>query len=450
MSSDHPFDNQLNKAFEGFEPEVTPNWTQFEQSLSPASAETQQSSGSTSALNTWSIAAAVVAGGALMWVAKPAVQEWLTTEGLATSNAVEDAVSESADFQAAWQEFTRPEPSFEGDVLNPEGEKALSALEEGLGSSAIDEDTPSEGELDLASATEDSQVSQQGSEKATLGTSSAWVQPDDNAASSEVEVRERILAELPFDASIREACEGVEVAFELTGLDRNMSFLWNFGDGHFSSDPAPRHVFNRPGTYDITLSIRPPGDGMIRTRTIQNMITVLPKPEAAFNWAFPLAANGNKVQVELLDETPNATAGQWVVDGQSTRSSYIQLDVPGSYPVNLVASNTHGCLDDASHVIQIGDRHGLLAQARFSPDGDGHYDTFLPHGLKDMKDRWEMVIVDREGGEVFRTTSVTKPWNGKLADGSLAKDRSVYQWTVRCASEEHGVRLFTDRIRVER
>ena len=98
-------------------------------------------------------------------------------------------------------------------------------------------------------------------------------EPKDISATVATLDDEALLRDLPFDASVREACEGVEVAFELQGLDREMSFLWNFGDGSFSSDPSPKHTFMRPGLYDITLSVRSPGDGFIRTRTIQNMIT---------------------------------------------------------------------------------------------------------------------------------------------------------------------------------
>ncbi|HCC64778.1 MAG TPA: hypothetical protein DEP62_06140, partial [Flavobacteriales bacterium] len=36
-----------------------------------------------------------------------------------------------------------------------------------------------------------------------------------------------LLASLPFTASSSEACEGVEVSFELSGLDKSLSFLWN-------------------------------------------------------------------------------------------------------------------------------------------------------------------------------------------------------------------------------
>ncbi len=189
---------------------------------------------------------------------------------------------------------------------------------------------------------------------------------------------------------------------------------------------------------------------MIRTRTIQNMITVLPKPTAEFGWVFPEAATDNKVRVRLKNETVDASASQWVVDGQATQENLIQLDVPGVYPVNLVASNKFGCLDDEKHNIQIGDRNGLLAQARFSPNGDGHYDTFLPHSLKDFEDPWEMVVVDREGEEVYRTSEVSRPWDGRLPNGDFAQDRATFQWTVRTVAKDGLVRLFTDRIRVER
>ena len=205
-----------------------------------------------------------------------------------------------------------------------------------------------------------------------------------------------------------------------------------------------------PGTYDITLSVRAPSDGMIHTRTIQKMITVLPKPQAEFSWAFPEMVHSCKVRVKLQDQTPDATATQWVVDGESGNSHWIQLEVPGAYPVNLVASNKHGCLGDAKHDIVVADRHGLGALARFSPDGDGRYDTFLPPALKETSDLWEMVVSDAKGHEVFRTRSVDRPWDGVLPDGTLARNRSKFHWTVRCQAEDGTGKLFTDEVRVER
>ena len=95
-------------------------------------------------------------------------------------------------------------------------------------------------------------------------------------------------------------------------------------------------------------------------------------------------------------------------------------------------------------------RHGLLAQARVSPNGDGHYDTFLPHGLKDKDEAWEMVVVNAQGEEVYRTSDAGQPWDGSLPNGEVAKDRATYTWTVRCLDLDGTPRLFTDRLRIER
>ena len=440
MPSEHPFDQHLKQSFDGFEPDVQPDWTGFERDLNRQAPQAPAHVHAGRGTGRLAVAAAVVAGGVMMWVAKPMVEEWRASSEAEVSSILEEQAQADA-FAAAWEEFTKDLNGFEQDLLNAEGEAALAAAQspEGPGMPAANQDLSPEESLGLAVTSKNV-----GQDKGGLNAS------EDAMGSGPAESEERLLAVLPFESSVKEACEGVEVAFELSGIDRTMSFLWNFGDGAFSSDPSPSHVFTRPGTYDITLSVRPPSDGMIRTRTIQNMITVLPKPEADFAWAFPAAVEGDKVRVSLMDQTPNATSAQWVVDGESTTSNWVQLDVPGVYPINLVASNQYGCLDDARREVQVGNRHGLLAQARFSPDGDGRYDTFLPHSLLELQEPWAMVVVDADGQEVHRCSDAGQPWDGSLPDGSMASNRSLYQWTVRCVSPDGEIRLFTDRVRVER
>ena len=264
MSSDHPFDDQLKQSFDGFEPNVHANWAEFERSLdAPQAAEATSSAGR--GMNRWAVAAAVAAGGALMWVAKPVVERAIVDEqDVVNTVGTEDGQS----FDEAWAEFTSVTEGFVEDVLDAQAEVEL--VEASLAAENATEAPPK------ASPSE----SQTASDARPVQPDPSNITPALDVAENEAERMERLLAELPFDASVREACEEVEVAFELSGVDRTVSFLWNFGDGHFSSDPAPRHIFTRPGTYDITLSVRPPGEGSISTRTIQNMITVLPKPEA--------------------------------------------------------------------------------------------------------------------------------------------------------------------------
>ena len=430
MPNKHPFDDQLRQAFQGFEPEVNAPWDALERELDGVKSAPEPSTAN--AANRWAVAAAVAAGGALMWLGKPAVDELIVaaTEVPSEMPAIQaepipwmDA-TDAASFESAWDQFTQETPAFSEDVLTTD-------LGDGDESSF------------MASADLSTEPVQSAMENASPAAVSEVV--EDDKPSLDV-----LLASLPFTASSSESCEGVEVSFELSGLDKSLSFLWNFGDGSFSNDPAPRHTFMTPGTYDITLSVRAPSDGVIRTRTIQNMITVLPKPQADFSWAFPEMVHSGKVRVKLQDQTPDATATQWVFEGESDNSHWIQLEVPGAYPVNLVASNKHGCLDDARHDIVVGDRHGLGALARFSPDGDGRYDTFLPPVLRETSDLWEMVISDAKGREVYRTRSVDQPWDGMLPNGTAARNRSKFHWTVRCQAEDGTGKLFTDEVRVER
>ena len=430
MPNKHPFDDQLRQAFQRFEPEVNAPWDALERELDGVKSAPEASPAK--AANRWAVAAAVAAGGALMWLGKPAVDELIVaaTEVPSEMPAIQaepipwpDA-TDAASFESAWDQFTQEAPVFSEDVMTSDfGEVA---------------------EISPAESAELSTKAVQGALESASVADAAGVDEDDMPS------LDVLLASLPFTASSSEACEGVEVSFELSGLDKSLSFLWNFGDGSFSNDPAPRHTFMTPGTYDITLSVRAPSDGVIRTRTIQNMITVLPKPQADFSWAFPEMVHSGKVRVKLQDQTPDATATQWVFEGESDNSHWIQLDVPGAYPVNLVASNKHGCLDDARHDIVVGDRHGLEALARFSPDGDGRYDTFLPPVLRETSDLWEMVISDAKGQEVYRTRNVNQPWDGMLPDGTVARNRSKFHWTVRCQAEDGTGKLFTDEVRVER
>ena len=178
-----------------------------------------------------------------MWVAKPVVERAFVAEQEVADTAGSEEVQS---FDEAWAEFTSVTEGFVEDVLDAEAEMEL--VEASRAAEKTLTPTPTTSVSESSKAVEVSPAQIESSDET----------PSSGVKENDAERMERLLAELPFDASVREACEGVEVAFDLSGVDRTMSFLWNFGDGHFSSDPAPSHVVTRPGTYDITLSVRPP------------------------------------------------------------------------------------------------------------------------------------------------------------------------------------------------
>ena len=439
MPSEHPFDSKLKQQFEQFQPDVEGDWNALEQRMNPGNTSGVRMD--VPAVNRWAVVTAVAAGGALMWVAKPAVDalvEEETTEPIAASHSGENDEVPSISFDDAWEAYSNVEPTegvdVESDLEDASEEGALAPVE--LVSESSESALFNEEILDKAIALESSKGESDVSESVVLEERTLTI--------------DEILETLPFEASVNRACEGVEVAFELSGIDLEMNFLWNFGDGHFSSEPTPTHTFNKPGTYDVTLSVRPSGEGSINTRTIQNMITVLPKPVADFAWAFPATSDGETVEVHLKQATEDVASTSWTMNGEVTNVGAFELDVPGVYEVAFEATNEYGCFDEIKKDIHVGDMNGLLALSRFSPNGDGRYDTFMPHGLKELTEAWELVISDLDGKEVYRTSELNEPWDGTLVSGDPAPARAEFIWTVRCVDAEGDTRLFTDKVMLER
>lgn len=437
MPSEHPFDSKLKQQFEQFQPDVEGDWNAFEKRMNAANASGSRVDVPT--LNRWAVATAVAAGSALMWVAKPAVDALVEDETLESSAAVpEKDQAPAISFDDAWEAYS---------AVKSVDESSAESSSDAISEVALTNAEPVSPSPKATLSTEhvmDNEVAEE-APNGGLDVEESTVSVEEHALTIE-----EILETLPFKASVNRACEGVEVAFELSGMERQMNFLWNFGDGHFSSEPTPTHTFDEPGTYDVTLSVRPSGEGSINTRTIQNMITVLPKPEADFAWAFPATSDGKTVEVQLKQATEDVASTSWTLDGEVTNVGAFELVVPGVYEVTFEATNEYGCFDEVKKDIHVGDMNGLLALSRFSPNGDGRYDSFMPHGLAELTEAWELVISDLSGKEVYRTSELTQPWDGTLVTGEPAPARSEFIWTVRCVDAEGGTRLFTDKVMLER
>lgn len=252
-----------------------------------------------------------------------------------------------------------------------------------------------------------------------------------------------------FGAEISAACVGTEIGFRLARPLKDVRVLWNFGDGQFSSEAEPHHVFKAPGTYDITLSVTRISDGLIRTRTIENLVTIHPKPEADFTWEVPATAE-KQPRIALRDRSRDAASSTWIVDGESTRAGEaVAFALPrvGEHRIQLVASSPEGCQSVATHDIEVGNRFGLGASARFSPDGDGRYDTFLPRKLLNEELSFVFRVEDQTGHIVHETTEI-QAWDGALPDGGLAKAGEHYRWTA-IVQGEVGPSYFSDEVIVE-
>lgn len=262
---------------------------------------------------------------------------------------------------------------------------------------------------------------------------------DDNAiaASSEESEREDEIMlpamgdkpAMPISISTREGCVGTTVEFLISANHEDSNYLWNFGDGNFSNQPNPSHMYKKAGVYDITLSVTSNKDGVIRTKTMDNLIVINPQPEADFDWEFEDSPIGNPV-VFFKNNSKRAEKAEWViVDEYSTDiNPSLQIDQKGKHTIELVVSNEFGCSDRVSKEIEINADYSLMAPSKFSPNNDGIFDTFMPRAL--MESRKDFVLKVKDGEKVvFETNDASQAWKGQLPDGSQVTPGEVYTWS---------------------
>ncbi len=119
---------------------------------------------------------------------------------------------------------------------------------------------------------------------------------------------------------------------------------WQFGDGSASAEQNPVHLYQRPGMYDVTLTVF--GEGGSDTVTRGGLVTVLPDPRVPVaNFSMSREAGAAPLYIRFTDRSVDATSWRWEFGGgtwTTARDPSVVFRRPGTYTVRLVASNAHG------------------------------------------------------------------------------------------------------------
>lgn len=144
------------------------------------------------------------------------------------------------------------------------------------------------------------------------------------------------------------ACAGTPYTFYNSSTGKNLTYLWDFGDGTTSTAFGPTHIYVNPGTYTVKL-IATDAAGCKDTMTKAAGIIVAPHPSASFtmddtiNVCPPLIVN-------FTNTSSGATAYSWSF-GNGTTSTVTNptytYSSSGLYTVRLIATNSYGCTDTA-------------------------------------------------------------------------------------------------------
>jgi gliding motility-associated-like protein len=240
-----------------------------------------------------------------------------------------------------------------------------------------------------------------------------------------------------FSSSALSGCAPLCVTLsDLTTIGAGGSITgWNWTvDGTTYNAQNASHCFTLAGTYSVTLSDTS-NTGCESSVTIPNMITVSAMPVAQFTYN-PQPASINYPTVQFTDLSENATGWNWnfadslnLVDNFSNAidPQHTYSDV-GTYCVQLITTNTPACVDTTIQCVVINPDFTLYIPNAFTPNGSGLNDEFFVKG--ENVDKFEMMIYDRWGNLMFRSTNMNDHWKGNVKGGSEIAQEDVYVYII--------------------
>lgn len=158
-------------------------------------------------------------------------------------------------------------------------------------------------------------------------------------------------------------CVGSTTQFSIdqtvTDVNTIVSWNWDFGDGATSVQMEPSHLFNVPGSYDVTLRVV---DIDNYSSTISHTITINPLPIVNFDIDAPSCSNLS-TQFHDYSSTPDGYITEWHYnfgDGNNQSITFPEnpnitheYAIAGVYHVILTATNSLGCSNSISRPITV-------------------------------------------------------------------------------------------------
>lgn len=149
---------------------------------------------------------------------------------------------------------------------------------------------------------------------------------------------------------VHNLCEGDSAQFSdastVYGSESITSWLWDFGDGIFSSEQHPKHLYATGGVYNVTLEVHT----AYCSGVVSHSVTVEERPMADANSS--VSAGCSPLGVSFTNNSTNAVSYMWVLsDGaMSTEAEFAHTFLNTTlqdtvYTAILIATNSFGCVD---------------------------------------------------------------------------------------------------------
>ncbi len=169
------------------------------------------------------------------------------------------------------------------------------------------------------------------------------------------------------------------------------SWLWNFGDGFYSSQKNPSHLYATPGVFDVSLAAYNSGGGnsTVKTSYINTTLAMVRysvfRPTNANNWIF----TDNLITVKYRDHYGNPTdipvIGDFNNDGVEDRAVFRNGQWIFDYGMKGIVDtrNTYGMTGDLPLVGDF-NNDGVMDRAVFRANAS--YNWIFDHGMNGTVD----------------------------------------------------------------
>ena len=192
------------------------------------------------------------------------------------------------------------------------------------------------------------------------------------------------------------------------------------------------HDYTVPGWYNVRLEVTTP-QGCTDRFTLQGAVLADPAPTAEFSWSPGVGTPDNSTLL-FTAQDPHASVFDWRFhDGDSSSTRQTARTYPaflsGEYEVCLSVADRYGCADSLCRTIEIQVPLVYTPNA-FSPDGNGVNEVFLPVVSGMVAEEHELMIFDRWGQRIFKSTDPLEGWNGSKDNGGEVLPNGVYNWRL--------------------
>ncbi len=215
------------------------------------------------------------------------------------------------------------------------------------------------------------------------------------------------------------------------------TYAWTLGDGTSSNTTNFTHVYPNPGVYDISLTVTTPAN-CTSSLALPHVVEVFPLPEANF------ATSSEVVEyeypfIDFSNFSSDADYWHWDFgDGSTDTGTFSpthQYRDTGYYNIQLAVMNDHGCVDTVYGRIYVRPEWSIFIPNNFTPNGDGINDYFNALGTNIIE--YDMWILDRWGGKIYHSESMSQSWNGTYYNNGTLCQTDVYVYKIK-ARDIHG------------